>query len=240
MMLIRILIAIIEVPAVLLEALAGTIRGAFAILRVWLHRPYDYKRWLLRDLANCETILELGCGRNSPILQIGLGSRTYAVDIWQPYVDLHNRNGDYRQCMKQDLLTIDYPDKPLYDAVVITDVMEHLLREKVEHMDLFACMERTARKRVIIFTPNGFIENDLVDDDDDPWQEHVSAWEPEDYLKRGYTVKGATGIRWVLGKASLPRLRPYSLWAILAMISQPYIYNHPNWARHSYAVKDIK
>lgn len=238
MMLVRILIAVIEVPIVVLEALTGTIRGIMAILRVRLHRTWDYKRWLLRDLADCESILELGCGRNSPILQIGLGHKTDAIDIWQPYVDLHNRNGDYRQCMRQDVLTLDYPSKPLYDAVVITDVMEHLPREKVEAIDLFALMERTARKKVIIFAPNGFIENDLVDDD--PYQEHVSAWEPEDYLKRGYAVKGATGIRWVLGKASLPRWRPYSLWAILAMISQPYIYNHPTWAWHSYAVKEIK
>lgn len=236
-MLIRILVAIIEVPIVILAFLTGTIRGALAILLVRLHRSYEYKRWLLCDLADCESILELGCGRNSPILQIGLGHRTDAVDIWQPYVDLHNRNGDYHDCSQADVLKT-----PLcvdaYDAVVITDVMEHLDRTEVERIDLFARMESTTRKKVIIFAPNGFIENDLVDDD--PYQAHVSAWEPEDYLKRGYTVKGATGIRWVLGKGSLPKWRPYSLWAIVAMISQPYIYNHPTWAWHSYAVKEIK
>lgn len=236
MMLIRILIAIIEVPAVMLEGFTGIVRGILAILRVRLHRPYDYTRWLLRDLADCETILELGCGRNSPILQIGLGHKTDAVDIWQPYVDLHNRNGDYHDCSQADVLKM-----PLcvdaYDAVVITDVMEHLPRTEVERIDLFARMESTARKKAIIFAPNGFIENDLVDGD--PYQAHVSAWEPEDYLKRGYTVKGATGIRWVLGRAGYPKWHPYSLWAIVAMVSQPYIYNHPQWALHSYAVKGV-
>jgi hypothetical protein len=233
----RLLIAIIEIPAAAIEGIVRIVAGALAILRVRLHRPYDYRRWLARDLADCETILELGCGRNSPVLQVGLGKRTVAFDIWMPYVTLHNERGDYLTCKQADILTMELPHKT-YDAVVVCDVLEHLPREQVERIpDLFDLMETCARKRVVIFTPNGFVENDHVDDD--PYQAHVSSWEPEDYTRRGYTVKGATGVRWVLGKASLPKWHPYSLWAIVAMVSQPYIYNHPQWAWHSYAVKEL-
>jgi hypothetical protein len=235
MMLLRLLIALVELILAAPEAILRTAAGLLAILRVRLHRSYDYRRWLARDLADCDTILELGCGRNSPVLQVGLGKRTVAFDIWQPYVTMHQQRGSYLACVCKDILAMGYPEKA-YDAVVICDVLEHLRREEVVRRDLFALMEKAARKKVIIFTPNGFMENDCVDDD--PYQAHVSAWEPADYTSRGYSVKGATGIRWILGKASLPKWHPYSLWAIVAMASQPYIFSHPKWAWHSYAVKE--
>lgn len=237
MMIARLILAIAEVVFGIPEAIFRTIGGLLAALRVRMHKRYDYRQWLIRDLADCKTILELGCGRYSPILQIRMGDFCHAIDIWEPYIELHNKNNDYDLCAQADILEYNFPEKQ-YDAVVIFDVMEHLDRKKVRDFDLFAKMEKAAKKKVIIFTPNGFVENDEVDDD--PFQRHISAWEPEDYQRRGYTVKGATGIRWILGKASLPKWHPYSFWSIIAMISQPYIYNHPKWAWHSYAVKNVR
>jgi len=237
MLIARLLLAIVEVSFGVPEAIFRTVGGVLAIARVRLHHSYDYRVWLARDLTGCQSILELGCGRNSPILQIGLGDFTDAVDIWQPYVDKHNVDGTYRSCECQDIIEMDLGENQ-YDAVVILDVLEHLDRKKVRDTDLFARMLKAAKKKVIIFVPNGFIENDHVDGD--PYQAHISAWEPDDYLRRGYEVHGATGMRWILGKASLPKWHPFSFWAIVAMVSQPYIYNHPKWAWHSYAVKKVK
>jgi len=214
------------------NALAGRI---YHIVLRWLNENYNYREWLRRDLADCETILELGCGSNSPILQIGYGKRTDAIDIWQPYIEKHNKAGDYHKCWQGDVLEFDFPEKA-YDAVVMFDVLEHLPRERVGQMDLFGKMENCARKKVIIFAPNGFVENDLVDGD--PYQEHVSAWEPEDYKKRGYKIVGGTGLRYLFGKASLPK-RPQILFYTLGMLSQPLIYHFPKLAWHSYAVKEL-
>lgn len=214
----------------------GIIGSLFAILRVKLMGDWYYLEWLKRDLADCESILELGCGSNSPILKIGYGYKTDSVDIWNAYVENHNRAGDYRSCKQTDILQMDFPEKA-YDAVVICDVMEHLDKPMVYKAGLFANMEKAAKKRIIIFAPNGFIENDEVDGD--PYQAHVSAWFPRDYYEQGYAVAGATGLRHVLGKASLPKYRPRRMFAIIAMLSQPVIYNHPNIAWHSYAVKEL-
>lgn len=203
----------------------------------WLNNSYPYLEWLKRDLADCESILELGCGSNSPILKIGYGYKTDAVDIWQPYIDMHNKNGDYHSCKQADILSMEFDGKK-YDAVVIFDVMEHLDREKALSKYLFEWMEHAARKKVIIFTPNGFVENDEVDGD--PWQAHVSAWYPRDYQERGYKVVGSTGIRWLMGKASLPRFRPHKLFQLLILLTQPYVYEYPGIAWHSYAVKEIE
>jgi hypothetical protein len=212
------------------------IKTIYNMMRRNLHHDSAYLDWLIEDLADCQTILELGCGSNSPLLKTGISKRTTAMDIWQPYIEKHNKAKDYRQCFKQDILDYDFPPKT-YDAVVITDVMEHLPKDKVLAVNLFARMERCAKKKVIIFAPNGFVENDEVDGD--PYQAHVSAWEPQDYLSRGFKVRGATGLRYILGKASLPKYKPAFLFAAIAMISQPFIYHRPEIAWHSYAVKEL-
>lgn len=231
--LLSILLSIIGAIESVLRILAGSI----SIVRVKAHQDYDYRKWLKRDLADCQTVLELGCGANSPLLQIGDGKKTTAIEIFQPYVDMHRRNKDYYECHQGNILEMPF-GKKLYDAVVICDVMEHLPREKVLEIDLFAKMEDCARKKVIIFTPNGYMPNDEVDAD--PYQAHVSAWEPIDYLRRGYIVKGATGLRYILGKASRPKYQPFSFFEIVAMLSQRLIYDKPEIAWHSYAIKEIK
>jgi len=244
---VRILKFVVTLPVILLELImvipeiiSTSISGLLAIFRVWFFREYDYCEWLKRDLADCESILELGCGDHSPILYIGYGRKTDAVDIFQPYVDKHNKAGDYHMCWQADILEMDLPGglHKGYDAVVMFDVLEHLPRGKVEQMNLFKRMEQCAKKKAIIFTPNGFVENDEIDDD--PWQKHLSAWWPEDYIKRGYEVVGATGLHWLFGKASLPKYRPHSACAIIGMVTKTLVYHKPKLALHSYAVKELK
>jgi len=229
-------VAIIELLFAIPEIIAVSISGLLGMYRVWLLSDYDYRNWLKRALADCESILELGCGSNSPILQIGYGQKTDAIDIWKPYVDMHNRNNSYRSCLCADITKTVFISH--YDAIVIFDVLEHLDKSDINVINLIPRIERNAKKKIILFTPNGFVENDHVDGD--PYQAHVSAWEPEDYKKHGYKVVGATGLRYIFGKASLPKYHPYSVWAILGMLSKPFIYHKPELAWHSYAVKEIK
>ncbi len=230
-------LAIVEILFAAFEAAINTTTGILSVIRDWINTDYPYYNWLKKDLADCDSILELGCGDHSPLLFIGLGQKTDTVDIYQPYIDKHNKNGNYRSCKLANILTMPLvPDlEKQYDAVVICDVLEHLPKDEVHRLDLLYKIEAVARKKVILFTPNGFIENDLVDDD--PYQEHLSAWEPEDYRARGYKVVGTTGLRWLLGKGSLPEHKPSFLYQLLALLAQPLVYRYPKIAWHSYAVK---
>jgi len=226
----------IWLPLGVLESMfrfAGEVIGA---VRQDYFKRWDHHTWLKHDLADCDSVLELGCGASSPLLRIGYGKKTSSIDVYPPYVEMHNRQGDYKSC---DLCNVfDHPFKPKsFDAVVICDVMEHLPRSRVVAEKLFEKMEQTARKKVIIFTPNGFTPNDQPDGN--VHQEHVSSWEPSDYTEHGYTVRGAHGWRWIFGKAGLPIRRPYFLWHIIGMLSIPAVYGKPEWAAHSYAVKQV-
>jgi len=229
-------IIMIEIVFALVKMVTACITGVLGIIRVWCFKEYDYRNWLKRDLADCESILELGCGSNSPILQIGYGLKTNAIDIWQPYVDMHERQNNYLEIIQGDILNMAFTQQD-WDAVVICDVLEHLPKDKVSCSKLFERIENAAKKKVILFTPNGFIENDEADGD--PFQAHLSAWEPEDYTSRGYKVVGATGFRWLFGKASQLKYHPYSVCEIIGMLSKPVVLNKPAWARHSYAVKEV-
>ena len=228
-------VVMIEIAFALIEMITASITGVFGIIREWVFKDYDYRRWLKRDLEDCDVILELGCGPTSPLVHIGASCRTEGVDIWQPYVDMHNRARDYRHCKLGNLLDLDTSQK--YDAVVICDVLEHLNKTDVDAAGLFQKMETIATKKVILFTPNGYIDNDEVDGD--PFQKHLSAWEPEDFTSRGYKVVGATGLRWLFGKASRPKYHPYSVCSIIGMLSKPLVYHRPKLAWHSYAVKEL-
>lgn len=230
----------VELAFAVIEAIIATISGVLSVIKVWISNDYPYYKWLQRDLADCESILDLGCGSSSPLLKIGVGKKTDAVDIFEPYIKMHNKAGDYRSCVLADILTMPLiPElEKQYDAVVVCDVLEHLPKDKVYEIGLFNSIERIARKRVILFTPNSFVENDLVDDD--PYQAHVSSWWPDDYRAMGYKVVGSTGLRWLLGKGSLPEYKPSTLFQILALLAQPLVYRYPRIAWHSYAVKEIK
>ena len=223
-------------PLALLEAGLTIGAGLCANVRCIAFQKYDYREWLRRDLADCDSILELGCGSNSPILQIGYGQKTTALDIFPAYVRMHNAANHYAHCWIGNLLWENFGTKR-YDAVVICDVLEHLDRPSVETTRLFERIELAARKKVILFTPNGWTENSWVDGNE--YQLHRSVWGPDDYQKRGYTVTGTHGWRWIIGEAGLPRRRPYSLWSIVAMLSLPLMVKHPEWAGHSYAVKEV-
>lgn len=231
------LLSMLAMTALILDYVFVAVMGKiYHILLTWLNKHYHYYAWLKRDLADCESILELGCGSKSPILHLGYGKKTDAIDIWEPYIEGHNKANDYHKSWLCDVLEFDFPEKA-YDAVVMFDVLEHLPDNSIKAIDLFGKIERCARKKVIIFCPNGYIPNDEVDSN--PYQAHLSAWRPVDFIKHGYKVYGGTGFKPFFGKSSLPK-HPQWLFYLLGMLSQPLVYHFPKLAFHSYAVKELK
>jgi protein-L-isoaspartate O-methyltransferase len=72
------------------------------------------------------------------------------------------------------------------DSVYLIDVIEHL--PKQEGKKLLRMTERVARKQIVIFTPLGYIKQEVLDGGKDAWglngaayQEHKSGWMPRDF-----------------------------------------------------------
>jgi hypothetical protein len=122
------------------------------------------------------------------------------------------------------------------DAVVALDVIEHL--EKEQGLELLSQLEALARRRVILFTPNGFVPQPA--EADNPWQEHRSGFTTDELLRLGYRVRGMYGLWFLLGPYGEARLRPGFLWRRVADVTAPLVYASPRAAFSLLAVKDLQ
>lgn len=142
----------------------------------------DYIFCLRKELSSCQSILDLGCGQNSPIRHV---STLYSVgvDITAKYVQLSKQSQIHSQYIVADLLNVEFKSKT-FDAVIALDAIEHLTKD--QGYKLINKMEEWAKKKVIIFTPNGFLEQGPRDGN--PYRIHKSGWHNEDFLRLGYSV----------------------------------------------------
>lgn len=72
------------------------------------------------------------------------------------------------------------------DAVYLIDVVEHLPKE--EGLELLKRTEEIVRKQIVIFTPLGFVKQEVMEGGKDAWglngaeyQEHKSGWMTDDF-----------------------------------------------------------
>jgi len=193
------------------------------------YNTYFFGRPLRTMIKTGDKVLELGCGKNSLLIRSGVikNLRVTGVDIFEPYVELHNSNGLYEKCICADITKIDFQPNQ-FDAVVCMDVLEHI--SKAEGVKLLAKMKVWGRK-IIITTPNGTVPG--IPSDGNIHQEHQSGWFAEELKGHGYTVRGTSGWKALRKPGSqLRHLHPFVLWAGLSLISDLVVYFMPAKAFH--------
>jgi hypothetical protein len=197
-----------------------------------------FRSLLAREVVgSCDTLLDLGCGRQSPVKEFsGSLSRVVGVDRHVPYLEESLAAGIHHEYRQADVLEIGGVFEPKsFDCVVALDLIEHLPKE--EGLRLIPLMERIARKKVIIFTPNGFLEQRAYDDN--ALQEHLSGWSPAEMRALGYRVIGVNGWRPLRGERGAIRWRPEWLWRNVAFASQAVTVSRPESAFQILCVKDL-
>jgi SAM-dependent methyltransferase len=192
---------------------------------------------LEQAVGDVESVLDVGCGANSPLGRFRRRvARAVGVDAHEPAVAAARAAGVHDEYVVADVRELGsrFPPRS-FDAVVAFDVVEHLRREEGEA--LLDAMERVARRRVVVLTPNGFVEQREYDAN--PLQEHRSAWSAADFARRGYRVRGVAGLRWLRGERGEVRLRPTWLWSRVAGASEPLVTRVPALAFQLIAVKNV-
>jgi SAM-dependent methyltransferase len=190
------------------------------------------RRWILPD---CRSVLDVGCGEDARLIRLVPGiPRSVGVDARVPIDDRSGGpHSEYRQLDIRSLA--DHFPTGSFDCVVALDVIEHLDRE--DGLRLLASMESIAQRKVIVFTPNGFLPQPPAPDN--PHQEHVSGWSVEDFEGRGYEVVGMNGWKPLRGPYAEVRWRPRGLWRRLSMLTQPLVDTHPRRAFQLLCVKVV-
>lgn len=179
---------------------------------------------LKQELKNCQTVLDLGCGPDSPVKFCRNVTYSVGVEIFKPYLLQSKIHSKY---VFSDVRKVSFPKKS-FDAVIALDVLEHLPKNDGEK--LLRKMENWARKKVILNTPNGFYPQ--KDKDHNSYQRHLSGWQIFELTKRGYEAKGIAGLKQLEARRNV--------FFVISALSQIFTYFFPKMAFEVFYVKKIR
>jgi len=194
---------------------------------------FSWTKYLKRELSNCNTALDLGCGYDSPI-QLCNVPFSVGVELFEPYLEESKKKNIHSEYVKADIRGIEFKPKS-FDAVVTIGVLEHLGKE--EGHILIKKMETWARKKAIIQTPNGYVWQDGYDNN--PLQEHKSGWSSVELKELGFKVYGMDGWKKLRGYKGSLKYKPALLWEGISCLTQIITYHYPKLAFQLFAVKQI-
>lgn len=194
---------------------------------------YAYLAWQLRD---AKSVLDVGCGSNSPLVKVPKHFYSVGVDIHKPSIAASRKrkiHDDYRVGDVLDIGKIFSPKS--FDAVLALDLIEHLPQK--EGYQLIRQMVKLARQKAILLTPHGFIPQHPYDGN--PFQKHLSGWSIKDFQRLGFRVRGMRGLASLRGEYATLKYRPWFFWGLVSSLSEILVFFYPKLAHQLFVVKDL-
>jgi hypothetical protein len=102
-----------------------------------------------------------------------------------------------------------------FDTVVALDVIEHLTKE--DGLQMMRSMEKIASRKVIFYTPSGYLPQHSFENND--LQEHLSGWEAEEMKQLGYRVTGVLGPKTLRGEMHVLKGQPKIFWGFISLVA---------------------
>jgi GT2 family glycosyltransferase len=205
--------------------------------------PFTYPWIFKKEIQGAKSILDMGCGDGSfmtLITQNVAKKKITGVELFNSYIQKANLTGTYYKIIKSDIKKI-YLHKNVFDTIVASQVIEHITKD--EGILLIQKMEKIAKSKVIIGTPNGFFHRE-ESIENNHWQKHHSGWVISDFRQRGYKVYGQ-GLNFIYKQHGLidhplfQRSAARYCLIILSYILSPIVYFYPELSAHIIAVKNI-
>lgn len=207
----------------------------------WLGQGIDPAAILVRlavrkQLLGCQRVLDVGCGSSSLLRSLGV-PHPVGIEGYAPSVETARRLNTHDQIIHGDVRELDRHFQPkAFDACVSMDVIEHL--HKPDGVKLMQDMESIAVKKVVLFTPSGFLPQRHAADDD--LQEHLSGWAPSEMAGHGYRVTGFLGPKKLRGELHVIKYRPRVLWGMISLLGHfLWTRGHPEKAAAILCVKNL-
>lgn len=199
---------------------------------------------LKKELQDCESVLDLGCGPSSPLQHCKNIKYSVGVEVFEPYIEEAKKKQIHNKYLNKKINELVLKERS-FDAVILIEVLEHLPREDGEQ--ILRKAENWARKKVIVSTPNGFIHQ--IELDNNPSQKHLSGWNCKIMKKLGFEINGLAGLKCLrkesendtMGNDMLSpiKFKPKFFWFIVLSISQIFVYHFPNVAFELFCVKRV-
>ena len=199
---------------------------------------YGFIQFLEKKIRNCDTILDLGCGYQSPL---GLIKKkkfsSVGVDIFEKYITISRKkkiHDNYITCNFMDIDNFVAPKS--FDCVLLLEVIEHL--DKIDAIKLLKKIEKIAIKRIIISSPNGFLSQEMYHNN--IHQIHKSGWNQKFFKRLNYKVYGIGGLkllRMERGEMKFKSIKAFTIIFLLSIFFMKYL---PQLAFQLLAVKNLK
>ena len=189
-----------------------------------------------KALLGCDSVLDVGCGVTTTMRQLEI-PQTCGAEGYAPSFSEAKRQNTHDQLVQCDVRDLSkHFQSGQFDACIALDVIEHLT--KSDGLKMIADMEKIARKRIIFFTPSGFLEQHHASNDD--LQEHLSGWEAAEMEQLGYRVIGLLGPKSLRGEYHALKKRPAGFWGVISLLGQClWSWRHPDQAAAILCVKDL-
>lgn len=208
-----------------------------------IYNRYDHLEDIIAKeiLKDCKTVLDVGCGvtANSPLLKIAPKlENIVGIDLFKPSIDKNKLNPVYNEYLVANAMDIDtiFSEKS-FDCVIATDLIEHL--EPEAGQEFLRKAEKIAKKKIIIFTPNGYINQDEYEEN--IYQVHKSGWKVVDFRKQGFgKVYGINGWKILRGEMATIKFKPEWFWFRISLLSQKITNHLPRFSFQLLGVKKIK
>jgi len=191
---------------------------------------------LRKALLGCQSVLDVGCGASPIMRQIGI-PRIVGLEGYMPAIEQAKQLNTHDEMIHGDVRELTGYFRPKqFDACVGLDVIEHVV--KADGLKMIKDMEGIAVKKVILFTPCGFLPQRHTANDD--LQEHLSGWEPGEMADYGYRVTGLLGLKTLRGEYHAIKGRPRIFWGIVSLWTHfLWTRNHPEKAAAILCVKNM-
>lgn len=222
---------------------SNMIKNIKANLKGYINASSDFgfHRLLKRELKGCKSILDVGCGANSPLAKINKTFYLEGIDM----IPIKSKNGEIEEYTgkihdkytRANILNIGkYYKNKSFDVVVLFHVLEHLKRS--DGKIFLEKLEKIAKHKIIICTPNGFVPQDPLFGN--IYQEHISGWLVRDFKTRGYDVYGLRGFKFIRGEFAAIKYKPWYAWLFFSYLSEYVTIPFPELAFELMAIKLLK
>lgn len=203
--------------------------------------PNTFLDTLGRELKNCSSILDLGCGFKSPIKNLPKTFYSVGVDIYKPSIEISKKSKIHDKYYNMNVLNIGKKfKKKSFDCVMALSVIEHL--EKIDGYKLIKLMENIAKEKIIIQVPNGELHQ-TPHAGNNPYQSHISDWSAEEMKSLGFKVTGVSGLKFLKGEMTeiQPQIKwkPWILWKTISDITALFLKRTPELSFELLCIKNI-
>lgn len=182
-----------------------------------------------------ETLLDVGCGHDSPIRYVNSLRKVYkfGLDGFQPSIQISKENKIHEEYYCADLIDFSISTKKKFDAIILSDVVEHF--ELDDAIRLISNYESLANKIIIVFTPNGFIDQGPLYSN--PWQIHKCGFKNNFFIEKGFKTIGVGGLKQLRKEVYLPIIKPRIVGDFVCDLTTPLVRKIPSLAYSILAYK---